>query len=279
MKYISLGFVVGWGVLSAVGAARGEDVDVPIQQRWTSSVGGVDTAGRHVIQDADAWTELWGKIHRISRPAPKLPGVDFEKQTVLAVFMGRQRTGGHSIRIASVRDTGSEVIVRVKTKSPPPGAMVTMALTHPYDVVAIAKTSKPVKFEDAAAAAPPKKRPPEAAARFLTIEVGQSGGFAGVMNHYVIRGDGSFEFKQGRRKKPVEGKLSKKDLAALSLAISKQDWSKVPDKMTTPRAADLFVYAITVQAGGKTHRIVCDDISAKKVPAVRAIIRTLAVVR
>jgi len=133
-------------------SAKEENTDVPVQKRWSGAYCGIRTAGQHVIHDAEAWKDLWGQINRVRRPAPAPPKVDFEKHMAVAMFLGQRNTGGYSIRITAVRDTGQEVVVQVKRTSPPPGAMVTMALTQPYDVVTIAKTRKPVKFENVAAA-------------------------------------------------------------------------------------------------------------------------------
>ena len=154
-------------LFSLAGVVRAQVEEVPIEKRWSGSYCGVRTAGQHVIRDADAWKGLWAQIYRTRTPAPAPPEVDFDKQMAVAVFMGQRNTGGYSTRITSVRDTGQQVIVRVKQTSPPPGAMVTMALTQPYDVVTIAKTSKPIKFEDATA----RKRPRKVGKGFERIEV------------------------------------------------------------------------------------------------------------
>jgi len=256
-------------------AAQAGDTEVSIQNRWSGSYCGVRTAGERVIRDADAWKSLWGQVGRIRKPAPAPPEVDFSKQVALAVFMGQRNSGGYSIRITSVRDTDQEVVVQVKRTSPPPGAMVTMALTQPYDIVTIARSGKPIKFETAAAGKPH----PNPGKRFEKIEVQQSGGFAGVANRYVIRGSGSFEFERSRPRKSAKGELPAKELAALSFAVGRQDWTKLPGKLHTPGVADVFMYEITVQTSGKTYRVVCDDLSASKSPALKAIIRALAVIQ
>jgi len=134
-------------VLAADDAEAGKGTDIPIGQRWSGGYCGIRQADELIIQDADAWETLWSRVHSTRFPKPEPPAIDFQKQTVLAVFMGTRNTGGYGIRIESVVDTGEETIARVKQRFPPPGAMVTMALTQPYDIVTIAKQDQPVKFE------------------------------------------------------------------------------------------------------------------------------------
>ncbi len=257
-------------LLSISGGTRAEDVDVPIQKRFSGGHGGVRTAGQQVIGDAETWETLWKKIHRTRTPAPKLPDVDFEKQTVIAVFMGERTSGGYGIRVTSVTETAKEIVVSIARRSPPPGAMTISVMTQPYDMVVVAKSDKPVRFGA-------RQRPPAAGAAFGSIEIRQSGGFAGVSNRCTIRGDGTFEFQRQRPPKTIKGKLPEENLVALSAAIAEQDWKAVPPKMITRRAADLFMYDITIRTPGKTHHVVCDDMSARKVPALKAIVRAMVV--
>jgi len=256
--------------LSITSGVRAEDVDVPIEKRFSGGHGGVRTAGQQVINDSEAWKTLWKKIHRTRTPSPKLPDVDFSKQTVIAVFMGERTSGGYGIRVTSVTETAREIVVSIARRSPPPGAMTISVMTQPYDVVVVAKSEKPVRFGD-------RQRPPAGGAAFEVIEIRQSGGFAGVSNRCTIRGDGTFEFQRQRPPKTLKGKLPPENLAALSGAIAEQDWSAVPAKMITRRAADLFMYDITIRSGDKTHHVVCDDMSAPKVPALKAIVRAMVV--
>ena len=65
--------------------------------------------------------------------------VDFNRESVVAVYMGEQKTGGYSVEITSVKLEGGKLVVTVKQNRPSPGAMVTQALTQPYHAVKIPK--------------------------------------------------------------------------------------------------------------------------------------------
>ena len=80
-------------------------------------------SGVTVINSTEEWKEFAGD---------NAAQVDFRKNTVVVVFAGERRTGGWSVRIMGVEQSGSECTVRYKAVGPPRGAMVTQAITHPY---------------------------------------------------------------------------------------------------------------------------------------------------
>jgi hypothetical protein len=143
--------VLCWAALAGALAAD----EVAVAQRFSGEYGGIEEAARRAVRDAQAWAKLWAELQKIVEPVPALPEVDFERQMVLAVFLGQRSSGGHSVRIESVKRDGDELAVSVSVRSPPPGGMVTMALTQPYDIVVVERFDGPVRFEEQAAAAQP----------------------------------------------------------------------------------------------------------------------------
>lgn len=70
----------------------------------------------------------------------EVPKVDFNKNNVVALFMGQQNSGGYSIAIKSIVVEDDTTIIKVlETK---PEGMATMALTAPYCIAIIPKTDK-----------------------------------------------------------------------------------------------------------------------------------------
>lgn len=70
-------------------------------------------------------------------------GIDFEKQSVIAVFAGQRMTGGYSVEIMDILETSEDFLkIVVKEKKPGRNCFVTQAITHPYDAVLIQKISK-----------------------------------------------------------------------------------------------------------------------------------------
>jgi hypothetical protein len=90
-----------------------------------------------LIADEAAWRAQWQQSAANQVPVPAAPPVDFSKNSLVAVYMGEQRTGGYSVRVTSAQLIDSTLVVTVQETRPSPGSMVTMALTQPFHVVRI----------------------------------------------------------------------------------------------------------------------------------------------
>lgn len=85
------------------------------------------------------------KVYAVLRGAsPSLPELDadfFRSNAVVAVFVGQRSTGGHAVEIRHVG--GGRLLVSERV--PPPDAITTQAITHPFKVVSV-----PIKEGEAA---------------------------------------------------------------------------------------------------------------------------------
>ena len=59
---------------------------------------------------------------------------DAGEGTYTVVYGGQRPTGGYSVGVAGARVEGTRVTVRVSLEDPPPDAIVTQALTYPYEI-------------------------------------------------------------------------------------------------------------------------------------------------
>ncbi len=130
-----------------VHAKAAEKAGVAIVQEWKGANSAQNARQRVVVKDQKAWEKTWSGMKGSIQPKPEAPKIDFNKNMVIAVFMGRKNTGGYSVKIVSIVEK-EKLIVTVKENSPPADAMVTMALTAPYHVVVVPKTAKAVEFVD-----------------------------------------------------------------------------------------------------------------------------------
>jgi hypothetical protein len=112
-----------------------------------TSGGAIPDLKERVARTQAEYQKLWYESHASIKPFPPILPVDFKKQMVLAVYMGPQNSGGHSIQILSVGEYDDRVEVTVKKRSPGTGCVVTQAITSPYQIVAVSKVDKPVNFE------------------------------------------------------------------------------------------------------------------------------------
>jgi hypothetical protein len=110
---------------------------------------GIQEPLRVVVTNKTQRAELWTK--HIARKQPKAPppDVDFEKESVIFVALGRKNTGGYSIEITDVRHSGKKTEVVVATRQPKEGGFNIQALTAPFHIVEVPKIEGSVKFTTA----------------------------------------------------------------------------------------------------------------------------------
>ncbi len=86
----------------------------------------------------------------ILAPAPA-PKIDFRRQMMIAISAGLKPTGGFSVRVTKVVEESqqgrpSRIVVHWRVQPPPPGAMVTQALTYPSIVIRLDRRFDAVDF-------------------------------------------------------------------------------------------------------------------------------------
>ncbi|MFP5436840.1 MAG: protease complex subunit PrcB family protein [Bacteroidia bacterium] len=97
--------------------------------------GGAETEKNVLVNSRRELVALYALINEL-----QLPKVDFEKHSVVAVFMGQKSTGGYSITITDVSIAANTAEITVAKTSPT--GMATMALTAPYCIAVIPKVEK-----------------------------------------------------------------------------------------------------------------------------------------
>ncbi len=110
-----------------------------------------------VIKDKAQWEKVWAKHITSTKTSEKAPEVDFAKEMVIAVALGRRSTGGYKVDVTKVEEASGKLRIVVTKSSPPPGAMAIQALTAPFCFVAIPKSDLPPEFVDVST--PPKGKP------------------------------------------------------------------------------------------------------------------------
>lgn len=158
------GSVLGFAAAALAGmvpwAEAEEASNVPFVNEWKGVHANRETSGQIVARDLKTWQDAWKTMQGNVKPGPDTPQTDFNKNEIIAVFMGQKPSGGYAVEIVGVEKKTDKLVVKVKESSPPPDAMVTMALTSPYHVVEIPRTDLAVEFVNQAA--PPKATPDNA---------------------------------------------------------------------------------------------------------------------
>jgi hypothetical protein len=126
-------------------------------------------------------TETYASLRKLNNQLPELGADFFKSNAVVAAFLGQRRSGGYSVRIA--RPAGG--LLRVSEQTPPKGAMVTMALTAPFQIVSVGvREESPLALELDATW--------QEAARPYRVDAGEftrMGGFAGRLERSSLKGD------------------------------------------------------------------------------------------
>ena len=129
-------------------AHEGEPIDFSTVARETHSA--IQQAGCRVIEDNERFAALWAELYHSRRPELPMPDIDFERETLVAVFQGQQPTGGYAIEVEAVQRIGRRAVVYVAQTAPEPDDIVTMALTSPYHVVRFARQEGGVEIRGVA---------------------------------------------------------------------------------------------------------------------------------
>jgi hypothetical protein len=141
-----LSFLLPLGVLSISPAVAAERVPfVTIDQ---GSASGVRERRFLVIRNEAEWKTLWQTHVNPSIPAKELPHVDFDKEMVVAVFLGEKATGGYKVEITAMEEDQGKGQLRVVTREskPPVGSITIQALTQPYHIVRVKKSDLTTTF-------------------------------------------------------------------------------------------------------------------------------------
>lgn len=91
------------------------------------------TRSEHVLNDDPEYQQLFGTA----------PTVDFDRETVIAVFLGPLGNDGNTFEVTEVIDEGSFITVRITWRVPrlPAGDD-----TSPYHIIKTRKLSRPINF-------------------------------------------------------------------------------------------------------------------------------------
>lgn len=103
----------------------------------------VERPQQSVARTQAEWAALW-KLHAGDKPLPK---VDFDKSTVVAVFLGTRMTAGFSVAIVGTHADGDALVVEFEEKRPGRDSITAQVITTPAAIAAIPKFAGEIRFE------------------------------------------------------------------------------------------------------------------------------------
>lgn len=98
---------------------------------------GVDAPEYLLITNEGELLSAWNRAYGSQLTVPPLPDVDFSRETILAVFMGQQPSGGYNLDVLDVKLEAGDAYVDVIFNEPAEGAITTQALTSPWAILRV----------------------------------------------------------------------------------------------------------------------------------------------
>lgn len=162
------------GCLLLLLLAAASAMSLPFQTIEKSYDSGIDEELIEVYRSREHFDAFWRRNKSNQSKLGKVPDVDFTSQMVVAVYWGTKNSGGYDLEITSINqdEERNVLVVTYLTASPPPGAMLTMALTQPHHIITLDASDKTVVFEGSARPPPPPLFP----TFVLTLEEGKDYG-------------------------------------------------------------------------------------------------------
>jgi len=104
----------------------------------SESHGGYKEAKQFVINDNQALSQVYMKLNMMRKPGIPVPKIDFDKNTVLALFLGTKTAGGYSYEITAISIENDTLLVNLKEEKP---TVANTVITQPSLFVLIPKTT------------------------------------------------------------------------------------------------------------------------------------------
>ena len=120
---------------------RGSAQRIPrtrVVKQWQDAVSGIREREVVLVRSHEEWERLWRRHTAGVQPQPDLPEVNFNREMVIAVFMGERPSDGYGVQVAAVEETPDTVYVQVEERFPAGGAKRAAVPVSPYHIVVVA---------------------------------------------------------------------------------------------------------------------------------------------
>ncbi|MDB5190403.1 MAG: hypothetical protein JWN49_729 [Parcubacteria group bacterium] len=107
----------------------------------------MDTRVNYRITNQADLTTLWGMLYS-NNNGPAVPTIDFTTNEVIGVFDGSHSSGGYSVRVTDVSDTGGTRVIHILRTAPGDACPTTNAITSPFQILSLRKSILPLTHVD-----------------------------------------------------------------------------------------------------------------------------------
>jgi hypothetical protein len=124
-------------------ATQSGGVEVPMQTLNADMMSGVSRAEQVVARTPGEWQAVWQR----HAPGRQAPAVDFNKNMVVAVFLGSRPSGGYQVQITGVRMEADALVVQWSEQQPGRDQVAAQLMTAPSHIVTVPRHAGEVRFE------------------------------------------------------------------------------------------------------------------------------------
>ncbi len=89
------------------------------------------------IANQQEFLSTWNRAYGSQLTVPSLPSIDFERETLVAVFLAEKPSGGYSIDVQDVSLEDGDIYINMQKLEPAAGLITTQALTSPWVFVRV----------------------------------------------------------------------------------------------------------------------------------------------
>lgn len=132
-------------VYSGCSTQGNDEKKLPMEIILDGTYSAVEDKREILLNNNEDFQKLMADVYKNLDQMPRIPVVDFNKNSVVAVFIGNRSNGGFMVAIDSITEGSKNLTVNITETTPGKNCMVTDAITRPFTLVKIPKTeSKPV---------------------------------------------------------------------------------------------------------------------------------------
>lgn len=110
--------------------------------------GGMSNSKFVVINDLKSLDEIYILINKNRYSKLEVPEVNFEKEMIIALFLGERTSGGFSISVERILNNNNNVMVFYKIVTPKQDDMLASVMTQPFCIIKMPNTSKEIIFKE-----------------------------------------------------------------------------------------------------------------------------------
>ena len=114
-------------------------MNLPVTRVVQGYFSGGTASLRLVIRSQTELTAAWDAIFSIFSQPPEIPIIDFSQEMLIIARAGAKPTGGYCISVDSALANRQRMTVTVRSGGPSASNPIVPAVTHPFDVVRVAR--------------------------------------------------------------------------------------------------------------------------------------------